>query len=68
MTHGVPYLQANNNALLKMYSELLHQSSILAYSDAFLLLSGIAFISVILAFFLPHNNPRKNKEINVDAH
>ena len=55
MWHGRNAAEAGQAAIGKIYQELLHQSSILAYNDAFRLLFLIMLGATILTFFLPAN-------------
>ncbi len=50
---------ANIIATGKIYRQLLNQSSLLAYNDAFQLVGYITFALAFVALMMPHNNPRK---------
>jgi DHA2 family multidrug resistance protein len=51
---GFTSLQAGNMAISKMYQEMLHQVSVLAYDDAFLIVSYVMMgMAVVSLLFLP---------------
>lgn len=49
---------ATHMAMGKIYQELLHQASILAYRDSFAFMACITFCLAFLALRMPLNNPR----------
>lgn len=58
---GFTSLQAGNMAISKMYQEMLHQVSVLAYDDAFLIVSYVMMgMAVVSLLFLPM---RKNAPV-----
>ncbi|WP_347986798.1 DHA2 family efflux MFS transporter permease subunit [Methylomonas sp. AM2-LC] len=65
MAMGSSRLQAGLSAMNKLYQELLSQSAILAYSDAFRLLSTITLILALLAFLMPRQ--RSGKPLSQDS-
>ena len=53
---------SEHTAMGKIYRELLHQSSIMAYNDTFKIMSLITVILVFVAIFaMPKNNPHMKK-------
>jgi DHA2 family multidrug resistance protein len=52
---GVPAAQAATTAIGHIYQDLLHQATILAYLDAYHLLTIILIVSSIAALFVPNN-------------
>lgn len=54
---GVPAVEATAKAMGKIYQELLHQASILAYRDTFNVIAVILFILSFTALFLPSKKP-----------
>ena len=64
---GVPAIQATNAAMGKIYQELVHQSSILAYRDAYNFVAGILAVLAILALFMP-GNPLPKKKVPSTLH
>lgn len=59
MAHGMSAMDAGHAAMGRIYRELLHQSSILAYNDGFALMVGIMLSGIFLTFFLPANKVGK---------
>jgi DHA2 family multidrug resistance protein len=53
--HGMSTMAAGNAAMGRLYQELLHQSSILAYADAYRLMVYIMLSGILLTLFLPGN-------------
>jgi DHA2 family multidrug resistance protein len=56
---GVPASLASTEAMGKIYQELLHQASILAYRDAYHFVAGLLVVLGIAALFMPGNKPQK---------
>lgn len=56
---GVPSSQAVTAAMGKIYQELLHQASILAYRDAYHFLAAVLVLLAIAALFMPGNTIKK---------
>lgn len=48
-------------AMQKIYREMLHQASILSYSDVYQGLALIVMMVAMLAFFMPANNPKAGR-------
>jgi len=59
MAMGNTHVQAGLSALNRVYQELLSQSAILAYSDAFRLLSTLALVLAFLAMLMPRHQSGK---------
>ncbi len=60
----MPAIQAMQLAAGKLYGELLHQSAIISFADAFgwlsiLMLGG----AIICLLFMPNNDPRAKKAV-----
>ena len=68
VAHGVPASQAPSMAMGSIYRELLHQSTILAYSDTFLFMSFMIAAAAVLCLFLPANHPHALKPSEAAAH
>ncbi len=68
VAHGLPQAAAHSNAIATIYHELLSQAAILSYSQTFGLFAAIAAFAVIMAFFLPMNNPRAKADPAASAH
>lgn len=64
---GVPAALASTTAMGKIYQELLHQASILAYRDAYNFVAILLVVLGIAALFMPNNRPPK-KEAPVASH
>lgn len=65
MTHlGVPPAQVTTAAFWKMYQDLLHQASILAFRDAYNFIAGILLVLALVALLMPKNLPPKNNQIS----
>ncbi|WP_371381032.1 DHA2 family efflux MFS transporter permease subunit [Sporomusa aerivorans] len=64
---GVPASQAATDAMGKIYQELLHQASILAYRDAYNFVALVCVVLGIIALFMP-GNPLKKKNAPAAAH
>jgi DHA2 family multidrug resistance protein len=62
---GVPSAQATTTAMGKMYQELLHQASILAFRDAYNFLAVILAILAVAALLMPKNILPKEDNLNV---
>lgn len=56
---GIPSLHASTAAMGRIYQELIHQSSILAFRDAYQLLAMVLVILAIAALFMPGNTLKK---------
>lgn len=56
---GVPLPLASTEAMAKIYQELLHQASILAYRDAYNFVAVLLVVLGIAALFMPSNQPKK---------
>lgn len=56
---GVPLPLATTEAMAKIYQELLHQASILAYRDAYNFVAVLLVVLGIAALFMPSNQPKK---------
>jgi DHA2 family multidrug resistance protein len=67
MNLGIPASQATTDAMGKIYQELLHQASILAFRDAYNFVALICVALGIMALFMP-GNPLKTREKNSSAH
>jgi len=52
---GVPAAQVSSMAMGRIYQELLHQASILAFSDAYNFVAGIVVILAVAALLMPNN-------------
>jgi DHA2 family multidrug resistance protein len=65
---GQTMATATAQATGRIYRELGHQAAILAYDDAFRLMSLIMIALVVVAFIMPHNDPRKRAAPNPAAH
>lgn len=63
---GFPTFQASTLAMGKIYQELLHQASILAYRDAYNFLAIILVVLAIAALFMP-GNTLKQKQVQSSA-
>ena len=59
MNLGMPASQAATDAMGKIYQELLHQASILAFRDAYNYVAAICVILGIVALFMPGNELKK---------
>jgi len=59
MNLGVPLPLASTEAMAKIYQELLHQASILAYRDAYNFVAVLLVVLGIAALFMPSNQPKK---------
>ena len=55
--HGYSMASAADMATGRMYRELIHQSSLLAYKDAFMFLSVVMGSLILACVFLPYNRP-----------
>jgi DHA2 family multidrug resistance protein len=55
---GVVFLQAQTTAIGKIYADMMGQAAILAYKDAFMIMSGIMFFAAISTALLPANQPK----------
>lgn len=64
---GVPAALASTTAMGKIYQELLHQASILAYRDAYNFVAILLVVLGIAALFMPNNRPPK-KEAPAASH
>ena len=64
---GVPSTLVSTKAMGKIYQDLLHQASILAYRDAYNFVAAILIVLGIAALFMPTNKPHK-KETPVESH
>ncbi|SDF29601.1 DHA2 family efflux MFS transporter permease subunit [Sporomusa acidovorans] len=58
---GVPAALASTQAMGKIYQELLHQASILAYRDAYNFVASLLVVLGIAALFMPDNKPQKQE-------
>jgi DHA2 family multidrug resistance protein len=58
-SQGQTMVDATHSAMGRIYSELLHQSTILAYRDTFMAMAIVTFIMAIIALMMPRNNPHK---------
>ncbi len=58
VAHGLTESAAAAQSTTTVYRELLSQSSILSYADTFMLLALLVGFGVMVALFLPMNNPR----------
>ncbi|MCE5284312.1 MAG: DHA2 family efflux MFS transporter permease subunit [Pelosinus sp.] len=56
---GVPHDQAATAAMGKIYQELLHQASILAYRDAYNFVAFTLVVLAVVALFMSDNDPHK---------
>ncbi|HWP97222.1 MAG TPA: DHA2 family efflux MFS transporter permease subunit [Syntrophomonadaceae bacterium] len=56
---GIPSYQASTTAMGKIYQELLHQSSILAFRDAHNFVAILLVVLGITALFMPSNDPQE---------
>lgn len=65
--HGYNLAASTQMAYGRIYKELFHQSSIMAYSDAFAFMSLVGVAVMIVALFMPYNNPRA-KKAEIAAH
>jgi DHA2 family multidrug resistance protein len=68
MAHGLTQTAASSNATGVIYKELLSQSSILAYHDAFMFLAALVSVAMIAAICLPMNRPGVKKDPAASAH
>ena len=59
MNLGMPASQAATDAMGKIYQELLHQASILAFRDAYNYFAAFCVILGIVALFMPGNELKK---------
>lgn len=59
MNLGIPYTQASSTAMGKIYQELIHQASILAYRDAYNYVAIILVVLAIVALLMPGNTIKK---------
>jgi DHA2 family multidrug resistance protein len=59
---GIPAAQAATTAMGHIYQELLHQASILAYTEAYHFIAVILIVSSIAALFVPNNIPPKKSD------
>lgn len=55
IAHGATAADATFLAMARLYRELLHQASILAYSDTFLFMAGLLSVGGVLTVLLPAN-------------
>jgi DHA2 family multidrug resistance protein len=55
MNFGMPAAQASTTAMGKIYQQLLHQASILAFRDAYNFVAIILVVLAIVALFMPGN-------------
>ena len=67
IAHGTNAAQAGKMAVGRVYQELLHQSTIMAYHDAFAFLCAILASGVVLTFFLPANKVGGGKKPDLSA-
>lgn len=66
-SHGQTMMQAAHSAMGKIYGVLLHQSSIMAYRDAFMVMAIMTGLLALLALTMPRNNPKK-QPVDAPAH
>ncbi|CUH96659.1 putative membrane protein [Propionispora sp. 2/2-37] len=59
---GVPASLASTTAMGKIYQELLHQASILAYRDAYNFVAVLLVVLGVAALFMPANKPQKKEK------
>ena len=61
---------ATHQAMGKIYHELLHQASIIAYADSFHVMAILTGILTFVALLMPKNNPhaRKPSAASAEAH
>ena len=62
-THGETMLAASHAAMGRIYHDLLKQATVVAYHDAFQVMSLITAILAIIALNMPRNNPRRKPSI-----
>lgn len=58
-SHGMTLASSAHAATGRIYRELLHQSTILAYRDAFAVMACSTFVLALIALLMPKNNPRR---------
>ncbi len=58
-SHGMDMAQSAQAAMGKIYGVLLHQATIMAYRDAYMVMAIITLILALIALIMPRNNPRK---------
>lgn len=66
--HGQTMVEATHTAMGRVYHELLHQSTILAYRDAFAIMSVLTCTLAFVALTMPRNNPRVKQAAEAVAH
>jgi DHA2 family multidrug resistance protein len=64
VSQGGNPVDAETQAMSKIYQEMLDQATFLAYHDAFLALMVIAGIFAAFSFLLPKNNPKANSNVS----
>ena len=64
---GIPTSETTTAAMGKIYQELIHQSSILAFRDAYSFLAVILVVLGIAALFMP-GNPIRKKDVPAASH
>lgn len=67
-SHGSTLVEATHQATGRIYRELLHQSTILAYHDAFMMLAVVMASLALLTLAMPRNNPGMKPAGAVGAH
>jgi len=58
-SHGQTMVSATHAAMGRIYRDLLQQSTILAYHDAFIMMAMLTGVMACIALTMPRNNPRK---------
>lgn len=57
LMRGGHVLSTTGQAVGRMYRELLHQSNIMAFADAFFAVAVLMGVLSVVALFMPHNDP-----------
>lgn len=60
--HGNSLVSATNQAMQRIYGQLLHQSNLMAFGDAFGAVGILMATLAVVAIFMPYNNPHKKKD------
>lgn len=59
---GMASAPAAQTGLAFLYQEMLKQASILAYQDTFYMMGALMLVGVVLALFLPKNDPKAHSD------
>lgn len=66
--HGMDLATATQTATAQLYREMIRQSSLLAYQDAFRFMAVLVVGGLVIAQLLPKNNPRAKNDAAASAH